>query len=94
VGHQWSGGGVPCDVAMSDDELVSRRDLFSGWAKSLAEGIAELVVPAVERRLEQGLAGNQDLVRQLHETLGTQGDEEPHPWRDLLMPQEPRDPEP
>ncbi len=72
---------------MDEDELVSRRDLFSGWARSLAEGVAEWVVPMVERRLEAGLAGSPDLARQLHETFGT-GEEPVHPWRDLLMPPE------
>ena len=71
---------------MDEDEVVSRRELFSGWARSLAEGVAEWVVPMVERRLEAGLAGRPDLVQQLHETFGTSPEEPAHPWRDLLMP--------
>lgn len=71
-----------------DDEVVSRRELFRGWARGLTDGIAQFVVPMVEQRL----AGHQDLVQQLRDTLDAGGEEPVHPWRDLLMPPETREP--
>jgi len=75
-------------LAMSDDDQVSRRDLFRIWARSFSDGVSEFVVPMVEQRL----SGHQDLVQQLRDTLESGGGEEQaHPWRDLLMPPETRD---
>lgn len=71
---------------MSEDEAISRRELFSGWARGLADGVAQWVVPHLERRL----AGQQDLLRQLQDSLDLPDlpgeDEYVHPWRDLLQP--------
>ena len=67
---------------MPDDERISRRELFSGWRRGFAEGVARWVVPMVEQRL----AGHNDLVRQLQETLDGPSEGDAHPWRDLLMP--------
>lgn len=67
---------------MDDDEVVSRRDLFTGWARGLRDGLAEWVLPEIEREAQR--------LRDTFEApeLGT-GVETVHPWRDLLEPQEP-----
>ena len=66
---------------MSDEDLVSRRQLFTGWARGLAEGLNELVLPLVEgevQRLRQAFDGTGDGDAPPVETV--------HPWRDLLEP--------
>ncbi len=69
------------ELSMSEDEIVSRRELFTGWARGLVEGLAELVVPELEREGER-----------LREALGAidvdiaAGLETAHPWRELLDP--------
>lgn len=60
-----------------DEETVSRRDLFSGWARSLRDGLAEWVLPEVEREVER--------IRETFEASGHPIETE-HPWRDLLEP--------
>ena len=66
---------------MGEDETVSRRELFTGWARGLVEGLAEFVVPELERESER-----------LREALGAidadfaAGGETEHPWRELLEP--------
>lgn len=69
---------------MSEDEAISRRELFSGWARGLADGVARWVLPHVEQRL----SGQQDLMRQLRDSLDLApgAEEYVHPWRDLLRP--------
>jgi hypothetical protein len=72
---------------MTDDEAISRRELFSAWARGLADGVAQWVVPYVEQRL----AGQEDLMRQLRDSLDGAppvGEEYVHPWRDLLEPRQ------
>ena len=70
---------------MSDDEeTVSRRDLFSGWVRGLREGLAEWVLPEVEREV--------DRIRGAFETPG-HPIEPVHPWRDLLEPRDEEDAE-
>jgi hypothetical protein len=32
---------------MGDEETVSRRELFTGWARGLRDGLAEWVLPEV-----------------------------------------------
>ncbi|HXM54078.1 MAG TPA: hypothetical protein VOB72_01720 [Candidatus Dormibacteraeota bacterium] len=71
---------------MADDEPISRRELFSGWSRGFAEGVARWVVPMVEQRLSE----HQDLVRQLQESIGGPPEGDAHPWRDLLMPPDER----
>jgi hypothetical protein len=68
---------------MDDDEVVSRRDLFTGWARGLRDGLAEWVLPEIEREAER--------LRETFEAPEPGGVEPVHPWRDLL---EPRDEEP
>ena len=69
---------------MSEDEAISRRELFSGWARGLGDSLARWVLPHIEQRL----AGQQDLMRQLRDSLdlGPGTEEYVHPWRDLLQP--------
>jgi len=67
---------------MGDDEEVSRRELFTGWARGLRDGLAEWVLPEIEReaqRLREAF--------QAPEFGGTGGVEPVHPWRDLLEPE-------
>jgi hypothetical protein len=65
---------------MSDDEeTVSRRDLFGGWARSLRDGLAEWVLPEVEREVER--------LKEAFEAPAYPI-EPVHPWRDLLEPRE------
>lgn len=78
---------------MSDDETVSRRQLFSGWARGLRDGFAEWVLPELEREAER--------LKDAFESTGLgegPGVEAVHPWRDLLEPREwpesPESPEP
>jgi hypothetical protein len=66
---------------MSEDETVSRRQFFSGWARELAEGLSEWVLPELEReaeRLRGAFAGPDGEPPPEVETV--------HPWRDLLEP--------
>jgi hypothetical protein len=66
---------------MGDDETVSRRELFSGWARGLRDGLAEWVLPEVEQQVER--------IRETFnatEVDGTAAVESVHPWRDLLEP--------
>jgi hypothetical protein len=68
---------------MGDEEAVSRRDLFTGWARGLRDGLAEWVLPELEREAER--------LREAFEATelgGTAGVETVHPWRDLLEPRE------
>jgi len=77
---------VYCGVGpgMSDDETVSRRQLFSGWARGLRDGLAEWVLPELEREAER--------LREAFDATGVTEDspavESVHPWRDLLEPRE------
>jgi hypothetical protein len=65
---------------MSDDEeTVSRRDLFTGWARGLRDGLAEWVLPEVERQV--------DRVRDAFEVPGNPIEPD-HPWRDILEPRD------
>lgn len=57
---------------MSDEEPVSRRDLFSGLARELASGLTEWVLPQDEQPPP--------------EPDSAPDEEHVHPWRDLLMP--------
>lgn len=67
-------------VPMSDDEeTVSRRDLFSGWARGLRDGLAEWVLPEVEREVER--------IRDAFVAPDSPIETE-HPWRDLLEPRD------
>jgi hypothetical protein len=70
---------------MDDDEVVSRRDLFTGWARGLRDGLAEWVLPEIEREAER--------IREAFEAPESGGVEAVHPWRDLLEPREPEEPE-
>ena len=72
---------------MDEDEEVSRRDLFTGWARGLRDGLAEWVLPEIEReaaRLREAF--------EAPEFGGGSDAEAVHPWRDLLEP-EPEEPE-
>jgi hypothetical protein len=67
---------------MSDDEIVSRRQLFTGWARSLRDGLGEWVLPELEREAER--------LRDAFDTAelgGSAAVQSVHPWRDLLEPQ-------
>jgi hypothetical protein len=69
---------------MGDDEEVSRRELFTGWARGLRDGLAEWVLPEIEREAQR--------LREAFEAPelgGTGGVEAVHPWRELLEPDEP-----
>jgi hypothetical protein len=66
---------------MGDDEEVSRRELFTGWARGLRDGLAEWVLPEIEREAQR--------LREAFETPEPGGVEPAHPWRDLLEPEEP-----
>jgi len=73
---------------MGEDEEVSRRELFTGWARGLRDGLAEWVLPEIEReaqRLREAF--------QAPEFGGTDGVQPDHPWRDLLEPRESEEPE-
>lgn len=69
---------------MSDEEGVSRRGFFSAWAREIAEGLAEFVLPELEREAERlrGVFEQPPAV----ETV--------HPWRDLLQPADDEEPHP
>ncbi len=72
---------------MSEDEAVSRRELFTGWARGLTDGLAELVIPRLERQREAHV----ELARRIEEALdplqpAAPSEEPSHPWRDVLMP--------
>jgi hypothetical protein len=76
---------------MDEEEVVSRRQLFGGWAKGLRDGLAEWVLPALETQQ----AAHEEVARRLQDLLDTAspapaGDEVVHPWRDVLMPPEER----
>lgn len=66
---------------MSEDETVSRRQLFTGWARGLRDGLAEWVLPELEREAER--------LKEVFDTAELGGDaavQSVHPWRDLLEP--------
>jgi hypothetical protein len=70
---------------MSDDEVeeVSRRELFTGWARGLRDGLAEWVLPEIEREAQR--------LREAFEApeSGSTGGVQPdHPWRELLEPED------
>ena len=68
---------------MGDEEAVSRRELFTGWARGLRDGLAEWVLPELEQQAER--------LRETFDAMepgGTAGVETVHPWRDLLEPRE------
>ncbi|HYW25924.1 MAG TPA: hypothetical protein VE953_17255 [Terriglobales bacterium] len=67
---------------MGDEETVSRRELFTGWARGLRDGLAEWVLPELEQQ-----AARLREAFEAPEFGGGAGVETPHPWRDLLEPQ-------
>ena len=68
---------------MSDDEeTVSRRQLFTGWARGLRDGLAEWVLPEVEREV--------DRIRDAFQAPGGPVEID-HPWRELLEPRDDED---
>jgi hypothetical protein len=61
-----------------DEEEVSRRELFTGWARGLRDGLAEWVLPEIEREARR--------LRDAFEAPEFGGVETEHPWRELLEP--------
>ena len=67
---------------MDDEEAVSRRELFTGWARGLRDGLAEWVLPELEQQVGR--------LREAFEAPEFAADAE-HPWRDLLEPKDEED---
>ena len=73
-----------------EPEAVSRRGLFGGWARGLADGLAEWVLP----QLELQRTAHEELVARMRGVMDRDEPGEPadadgegavHPWRDLLQ---------
>jgi hypothetical protein len=71
---------------MDDEEEVSRRELFTGWARGLRDGLAEWVLPELEQQV-----GRLREAFEAPEGGGSSGVETVHPWRDLLEPKDEED---
>jgi len=73
-----------------DDEGVSRRDLFGGWARGLADGLAEWVLPQLElqRTAHEELVARMRDIMDPDEPADDGGEDVVHPWRDLLQTSE------
>jgi hypothetical protein len=68
---------VELPMSEEDEESISRRQLFTGWARGLTEGISEWVLPEIERETERIRDAFSDVEYQVDAV---------HPWRDLLEP--------